>query len=159
MKSLVIYHSQFGNTKALAESIGDALRGFGPSTVVSLEEADLSTIPNVDLLVIGGPTQGHSTSPAMRAFLERVAPAVRTVRVATFDTRLKGPEILWGSAARSTATRLQHAGIELVVAPESFMVKGARQPKLDEGEIERAAAWATAIGTQLAEPAVPVTGA
>jgi hypothetical protein len=55
----VVYESMFGNTRAIAESIGDGLREADPGgrvTVVPVGGATPSTIADADLLVVGGPT-------------------------------------------------------------------------------------------------------
>jgi hypothetical protein len=55
----VVYESMFGNTRAIAESIGDGLREADPDgrvTVVAVGEATPSKIADADLLVVGGPT-------------------------------------------------------------------------------------------------------
>jgi hypothetical protein len=65
---------------------------------------------------------------------------------AVFDTRLKGLEFVWGSAAKAAAHMLERAGFRLVVPPESFLVKGMKAPHLEAGELERAREWARALG-------------
>lgn len=114
MKTLVVYHSQFGNTKTLAEAVVTGLEGFGPVRVLPVDEPGAKHLDDVDLLVIGGPTQGHGISKTMHAFLAAITGrATDGIKAATFDTRLRGPEILWGSAAKATAATLQRAGLEL----------------------------------------------
>lgn len=154
MNTLVVYHSQFGNTKTLAEAIGKTLAAFGPVRLAAIGDPDSQQFENVDLLVIGGPTQAHGASQAVQGFLAPLkARGIVGVKAATFDTRLRGPEILWGSAAKAMATTLRHAGLELLVPPESFLVVGARRPELVGGEIERATNWAIRLGEKVA--AVP----
>lgn len=158
MNSLVVYHSQFGNTKTLADIIGSVLKTHGSARVVDVNDFGRETLEGVDLLVVGGPTQAHGTSPAVKPFLETLADkAVPGTAAATFDTRLKGPAFLWGSAAKPTAEFLEHAGFRLVAPPESFVVTGMKEPHLEEGESARAKDWATAVARQVESqlPAVP----
>jgi len=85
----------------------------------------------------------------MRAFLGRISPEVMSGKqVLTFDTWLRGPRIIRGSAAPSIATRLSQMGARLVAQPESFMVMGMQGP-LAEGEIERARSWARAARAKI----------
>lgn len=156
MKSLVVYHSQFGNTKELAETIHARLRAFGPSQLVRVSDVTERMLDGVDLLVVGGPTQGHGTSPAIKPFLDLLRRKdLRGMAGAAFDTRLKGPAFLWGSAAKPAAKTLERTGLTLVMPAESFLVKGLNEPQLDPGEIERARIWAA----ELAERATWVEAA
>ena len=156
MNSLVIYHSQFGNTKTIADIIGAVLKSYGPAGVLNSAEFGAETLDNIDVLVVGGPTQAHGTSPAIKPFLSALlsGPA-RHIRAAAFDTRLRGPLLLWGSAAKATGEALEGAGFQLVVPPESFFVKGMNEPHLAEGEYEHAKVWALEIAKRV-ESAMPV---
>jgi len=152
MKTLVVYDSRFGNTKKLADAIGAQLQFQGSALVISVESATPQEIGSADLLVIGGPTQAHGMSSAMRTFMSTFSRASSGGAVAaTFDTRLSGPMILTGSAARSIAGKLRKAGVRLVGEPASFLVKGS-EPALVPGELERAEAWAAGLPAQV--PAV-----
>jgi flavodoxin len=143
MKALVVYDSKFGNTKRVAEAIAEALGTDTPAALVAAGAASESDLAGVDLLVVGGPTQGHGGSPALRAFIDRIAPeAVRGVPTMTFDTRLDWPRFLSGSAAAQSAKRLTRKGAQLLVPAESFLVTGSEGP-LAEGELDRAGTWAT----------------
>ena len=63
-------------------------------------------------------------------------------------TPRKSRRTLTGSAAKGIAKRLRHHGFEPVAEPESFFVHGTEGP-LKDGELERAAAWARALGDQV----------
>jgi hypothetical protein len=60
--------------------------------------------------------------------------------VLVFDTRMRMIKLLTGSAAEGAARTLKNLGAELLLPPESFFVKAMEGP-LDDGEVERAAAW------------------
>ena len=63
MKVLVVYESMFGNTKAIAEAIGEALA----AEVVEVSDAPDVLPDDVGLLVVGAPTHAFSLSrPATR---------------------------------------------------------------------------------------------
>jgi menaquinone-dependent protoporphyrinogen IX oxidase len=145
MKAVVVYDSKFGNTERLARAIAETLGAGEPATVVAAGAASERDLVGTDLLAVGGPTQGHGLSPALKAFLERIPPeAVRGVPTVTFDTRLPWPQFLSGSAAAASARRLVKTGARLVVPPESFLVTATEGP-LAEGELARACTWATAV--------------
>jgi flavodoxin len=143
MKSLVIYDSKYGNTKLLAEEIAGVLREYGEVTIVHAAEAGPDIFTGVDLLVVGGPTQGHGLSQEMKGMLgcaEGLAPIAPRPMALAFDTRVDWPKWLSGSAADKIARMLEGMECPMLAQPESFIVKGAEGP-LAEGEKERAVAW------------------
>ncbi len=143
MNALIVYDSQFGNTERIAQAIADALREAGPVRAVRASEANPGALAGVDLLVVGSPTQAWRPMPSVRSFLESLG-SLGGLAVAAFDTRLGGPSLLTGSAARAIAKVLSGKGASLLVPPESFIVTGREGP-LKEGELGRAAAWARQI--------------
>lgn len=150
MKALVIYESTFGNTERVARAIGEKLGAGIPVEVVAAGRG-LLDIRGVDLLVVGGPTQGHGAGPAARKLLEELEPeAVRGVLVAAFDTRLNWAKWLSGSAAAVIARRLEEKGGKMIAPPESFIVSGKKGP-LADGELERAGIWVTGLGAKVGE--------
>jgi hypothetical protein len=172
MRSLVVYESWFGNTRRVAEEIGEALASEGEAEVVSLVE-EPPALGGFDLLVVGAPTQVHGLSGrrsreaaveqgghgepriGVRDWIEALPNGAGGPRVAAFDTRANKPVLLVGSAARGIARRLRHRGYRLVAEPESFFVAGTPGP-LEEGELERAAQWAASLARELVGVATPV---
>jgi flavodoxin len=149
MESLVVYDSQFGNTKKVAEAIAAGLAGHGPVRLLGLDKLPPQNLGPVDLLFIGGPTQGHAMTVRTRQFVDalRARPANGTA-VATFDTRLRMPAVISGSAAKTIARKLRSVGVRIFAAPESFFVRG-RLPQLEDGETERATNWAKGVADRL----------
>lgn len=142
MNALVVYASQFGNTKQVAEAIGAALAEHYAVRVVSVDEA-VPLTDDLDLLVVGGPTQAHGASHDMKALLESIdRGALAGVPVAAFDTRFQMPRWLAGSAAEAIGKRLRQGGGTLLLPPESFFVERAQEGPLKPGERERAQDWA-----------------
>ncbi len=151
MNSLVVYGSKFGNTQRVAEAIAKGLGSHGVARVLQVQDPYALTLDAVDLLVIGGPTQAHGMSPELRVYLDAlISRAPAGMRAATFDTRLKGPGFLWGSAAKAIADQLCKAAFTVVAPPESFLVEGMKEPQLVDGEEHRAEAWAVEIGARAA---------
>jgi flavodoxin len=152
MDALVVYDSKFGNTKRIAQAIGDTLaERFAVQVIPAAEAAPLPT--EIDLLVIGGPTHAHGASAGMKALLDTIKrDSLAGIPAAAFDTRIRLPRWLSGSAAGVIAKRLAKAGCGLVVSPESFFVTRMGENPLLPGELERASAWARALLT-----AVPST--
>jgi flavodoxin len=149
MESLVVYDSKFGNTKKIAEAIANGLRSHGAVRIFGIDTVLLEELGSVDLLIVGGPTQAHTFTARMRQFVNALKATPDSGMVcATFDTRLRVPAVISGSAAKAIASGMRRAGIRLFVPPQSFFVKGS-VPELDEGETERAAAWAKGIADRL----------
>lgn len=163
MSTVVVYESVYGNTRAIAEAVAEALHA------QAVPVADAPDAPDVDLLVVGGPTHMHglTTSLSRRMAVKgaeedehhvepgagdehglrqwlRALPERDGAKAATFDTRGDAKAALTGSAARGIARRLRRRGYT-VVGSESFLVDDAEGP-LHEGELDRARAWAVSIG-------------
>jgi menaquinone-dependent protoporphyrinogen IX oxidase len=145
MKALVIYDTKFGNTRRIAQAVGDALaERFAVQVVPAAEAASLP--PDLDLLVVGGPTHGHGLSEGMKATLAGIGrDALRGVPAAAFDTRLQMPRWLSGSAAGLVAKHLEKAGCALVAPPESFFVARTGDNPLLPSELEHADTWARSL--------------
>lgn len=152
MNALVVYESRFGNTERIAQAIGAALDTGAPPTVASYEA--VAEVPaGLDLVVVGAPTHAHGVPAEFKTFLDKLPDdALDGVAVATFDTRYRKPALLTGSAARGIAKRLGRKGARLVAPPESFFIEHSEGP-LEQGEVERAAAWAHGLAETVAHAA------
>lgn len=156
MKAVVVYESHWGNTAAIARAIAD---GIGPETqVLATDEADLSAVSEVDLLVAGAPVLGFSL-PTER-MEEAVVGAARTAPTppdtshpslrswlkelprghgqgAAFETRVRWSP---GGATGAIERGLERAGYAPVGGPGRFIVKGRYGP-VRTGEFDRARRW------------------
>lgn len=141
MNSLVLFESQFGNTQKIAELIGKEFLARGTTRVASFKDYQPSLLQGIDLLVVGGPTQVHGMTHAMKEFLSSLESTPKGIAAAAFDTKLKGSPLLTGAASHGINRKLHAAGFEPIVEPESFLVAG-KQPELLPGEEARAARWA-----------------
>jgi len=156
MNALVIYDSQFGNTKRIAQAIVAALSDFGEARAVRVDPTQPFACEGVDVLILGCPTQWRRPTPAMRSFLKKLSPeALSNLAVACFDTCLPWPRWRRGSAAGVMDKTLRKMGILPALPPESFFVKGGQGP-LQSGEVERAAQWVRQLRekSELPHPAV-----
>jgi hypothetical protein len=176
MRALVVYESMFGNTQAIAEAIAEGLATRADVEVVEVGSAPTDLPAGIRLLVIGGPTHAHGmTKPGtrddaaaraqerlvsrglgIREWLSLVAPPASGTWAAAFDTRLRGPAILWGSAAKGAARALREAGFSLIVPSESFVVEGPGGSPFDRlppGELARARRWGADLVSRVAAEA------
>jgi Flavodoxin len=172
MRALITFESIYGNTRAVAEAVGEGLSSAGEVTVVSQHELDAAVQASADLVVVGAPTHMHglptsmsrkmaahggeeegveldpgaTAGPGIRSWLSEQSGGGR--RAAAFDTRADGRPALTGSAGRGIAKRLRRQGFELIAEPESFLVEDAEGPLID-GEVERAREWGGSLAAQL----------
>lgn len=154
MKILVAYDSYFGNTQKIAEAVAGGFAPHHSVEITRISELKPAQLQGVELLVVGSPTRAFNASDATRAFLKLLPPAaLRGIKVAAFDTRIdaaKGPGILrflagiFGYAAVPIANGLAKKGGSPVGVPAGFFVKASEGP-LEEGELDRAAAWARTL--------------
>jgi flavodoxin I len=152
MKSLIIYDSQFGNTEKIAKAIGNGISG--GTKILRANEAALSDLESLDLLIVGSPTQGGRPTPTLKKFLASIpANSLAKTKIAAFDTRFssRGQSLIlllvikiFNYAAPKIAKMLETKGGTLAVPPEGFIVTGKEGP-LQEGELERATGWAKNI--------------
>ena len=138
MKALIVFDSNFGNTKIIAEAMAKEL---GNNTkVISVTDFKDSELEGIELLVVGSPIIGWKPSERMGKFLASLSrDQLKGIKVATFDTRVK--LFIHGDAAKKIARRLKGVGAEIIVKPQAFFVKGKEGPLID-GEVEKALEWA-----------------
>jgi flavodoxin len=146
MKALIVVDSVYGNTEKIAKAIAGGLSPLIDVKVVHPGEVSPSDLGSINLLFVGSPVQAGRQTKAIQEFLNRIpADSLKNISVAAFDTRVK----VWiakvfGYAAGRIAESLKEKGGTLAAQPEGFIVKG-RQGPLEEGEVERATAWAKAV--------------
>lgn len=166
MSTLVVYESMWGNTREIAEAVG---RGLGAGTpVLDVAEAPPLLPPDVDLLVVGGPTHAFSMSRGstrkdavqkgaepgheargIREWLDEQPPSDH-VDVATFDTRVAKVRKLPGSAAKAAGRSVTRHHLGRLTASESFFVDDMSGPLL-EGEVDRATDWGRTLAAARAD--------
>ncbi|RLD03876.1 MAG: nitric oxide synthase [Chloroflexota bacterium] len=152
MKSIVVYDSQFGNTKLIAEAIGRALGLSGRVFVMHASDVQPGDLMGINRLIVGSPTQQLSATPAVLNWIKTIPrDGLRGVRAAAFDTRFTEEKIsrtkvlpffvrIFGYGAKPISDRLEKKGAEIILPPEGFYVADTEGPLL-ERELERAAEW------------------
>jgi hypothetical protein len=177
MRALVVFESMYGNTHTIADAIAAGL-GDAPEMdevqVVHVGQADAAAVTAADLVVVGGPTHGHSMSrestrtqavseaekpdkhleldpeadpgAGVREWLAGIGSGDGTASAA-FDTRVDWAAVLSGRASKAIAKALHHHDFTEVVKPESFLV--TTENELVEGEAERAREWGRSLAAHV----------
>ena len=151
MRTLVVADTAYGNTWTIAEAVAATI---GEAPLRRAAEVTSGDLQDLELLVIGSPTQGGRPLPAVSEFLKGLPDGtVKQLAFASFDTRidvrrrgfgLKALLAVIGYAAPKLARELSRRGAHQVVPPEGFIVEDREGP-LREGELERARQWANQI--------------
>jgi len=157
MNSVVIYGSRHGNTRKVGEAIADELRKYGEVRAIAAEKAPTAFPVETELVVIGGPTEGHRMMELVARFFDRMDKgALAGKAAAAFDTRLRWPLWLSGSAGAGIVQRFERAGARVIAPKMSFFVAG-NPPVLEPGELERATEWAASLAAIVNSKASLVT--
>ncbi|MFN2292701.1 MAG: flavodoxin family protein [Anaerolineae bacterium] len=147
MDASVIYHSQFGNTRQIAEAIVEVFQGAGTARMLSADQLVATELQDFDLVVMGAPTHKMNLPEAVRPVFDDLPRCVlRGVAVAAFDTSYEMSAFLARfTAAKRIDRQLRKLGGRRLVPSETFYVHRHHEGPLLDGEIERAKEWAEAI--------------
>jgi len=157
MNALIVYDSVFGNTEKVALAIGDALGSHGNVETLPVSQVATEKIRGLDILIVGSPTRGFRPTEAITKLLNTLPKNhLDGIHVAAFDTRILLDTInsrvlrfmvdKGGYAASTIGKSLEKKGGKLLVPPEGFLVIDTEGP-LKDGELERAAKWASHIAS------------
>jgi flavodoxin len=139
MNSLIIYDSQFGNTRKVAEEIAGTLKG----KAIYVKDFKKNMLKSLNLLVVGSPIQAWRPTKQISDFLSSLPTGcLKGIKVTAFDTRVK--IFFSGDAAGKINVALEKLGGEIVSTPQKYYVKGKEGP-LVEGELDNARNWAKKI--------------
>lgn len=155
MKTIVAFHSLYGNTKLVAEAVAEGLRSKAVVELSQLGQLKVADLEGVELLVVGTPTHNAGIPMDVRAIVRKWPKGCLTgMRVEAFDTSLKMNWFvdLFNPAAPKLAAELRRLGGTPLGQAQSFWVSGREGP-LAEGELERAKAWGQALASAQPKPA------
>lgn len=159
MRTVIVYFSQFGNTKRVAEAMAKVLLQAGDTRVIDIDQFAASDLSGVDLVVMGSPTYYQNLPKAFRPIFEMLPKrALQGKSVAAFDTSLK----MWGpitlmTAAHRLLPKLRKLGGKKAVPPKTFLVRSSDvelEGEIDllyDGELGRAREWAGVILKQVSK--------
>lgn len=145
MKALIVFDSNYGNTKLIAEGIAQELAP--DAKAVAVNNLNKNDLEQMDLIIVGSPINAWRPTQSILWFIYRLNSMVRKgVKVAAFDTRVRS--FISGNAAKKIANALSDIGFMVIDKPQGFYVKGKEGPLLS-GEIERARSWAKNLRDQM----------
>jgi flavodoxin len=147
MNALIVYHSEFGNTRQVAEAIAEVFQQKGAVRPLGADQLTAADLQDVDLVVVGTPTHRMNLPEAVRPVFEALPRRIlRGVPIAAFDTSYKMSAFLARfTAAKRIDGKLRRLGGKRLVRPETFYVNRHHEGPLYDGEIERATAWANVV--------------
>jgi flavodoxin len=123
MRAIVAFDTRYGNTEKVARALAKGIQENSIETTCSnINDLQISTLIEYDLLAIGGPTQYHGASEPMKDFLEKLQGVNLKGKFGfAFDTRLTS---FWsGSAAQAIERKIERYGVEIVRPYSSAFVK------------------------------------
>ena len=151
MKGIVVFDTSYGNTKTIAQTISETLKGSGIEVdALHVKEAKTLSAKDYDFLVLGSPTKFGTMSFTVKRFLGKVkSKEWMNKPFAAFDT--ENPENIErkeGSAAEKIAENLREKQMNQLLPVLKAVVLGWKGP-LQEGEIERAKEYSRELAIKL----------
>ena len=144
MKAVVVFDSNQGNTRKIAETLAKEL-GEG-TKAISVSDFNIKDLNGIDLIIAGSPIIGWKPTEKMDKFLSDLdKDQLKGIKAASFDTRVK--LFIHGDAMEKISDKLKNAGSEIIIKPQAFIVQG-KETVLADGEIEKAVKWAKSIKTK-----------
>jgi len=152
MRAIVVFDSQYGNTRLVGEEIAHGISEASNADVlaVDVDHVPIDRAQGCDLLVVGSPNHIGRATRATKRFIRALGGAnLARTKVAVFDTCFEGQE---GVATREleAALRKEDPGFSAVSPGLSVIVERMKGP-IRTGELPRARAF----GRQLAGRVVP----
>lgn len=139
MNIKVIFHSQTGNTKKVAEAIASV----AGTTAIDIDHADSILSEQVDLLFIGDGMYYASIDKSTKEFIKKLDPE-KIKCAAVFSTSGNA----WSFGPTGISTRLEQQGIQ--VCDESFRCHGnafgiAYRSRPNDTDLKNAAQFAESV--------------
>ena len=147
-KVIIIYESKYGNTRQVAQTIGEGIREGQKNEVNMLElgDVDLNIIDDYAVVLIGSPNHIGSPTRGIKKFIEKLGKQdLKEKQVAVFDTCFTGD---YEKAVKrmEEEIRKKAPGLQLLQPGLSIIVKGMKGPPVD-GEIDKCRNFGIKLGT------------
>ena len=148
-KAIVIYESVFGNTKHVAETIIEGMKGgVVDATLSTPKELDPNQLTDCDAVLVGSPNHMGGATRGIRKFIDKLGKLKLEAKlVAVFDT-YAGNE--YEKAVKKMEKRIgeKAPGLKLSSPGLSIRVEGVRGP-ITEGELPKCKEFGVVIANQL----------
>lgn len=150
----IVYDTRYGNTKLVAETIGEGLRDVeGIQTAISdIESVDLESLEGHDAILIGSPNHYSGPTKGVQSFIDNLSGHnLEGKAYAVFDTFVgKDSDFFLGKAARKIEKRIGEKvpDLKLLTTGLSIRVGGTKGP-IVEGELPKCRDFGRKIGNQL----------
>jgi flavorubredoxin len=151
VKVIVVYDTKWGNTKLVAETIAEGMKGVeGIETmVIDVKEAEADAVAKYDAILIGSPNHIGGPVRGVKKLIDKLGKAELQAKwAAVFDTQLGGNQ--FERAVKKMEKRIQEKapGLQLIVPGLSIKVAGMQGPVAD-GELPKCKAFGEKIAAQL----------
>ena len=140
MKVLIVYESKYGNTKKVAETMGEVIKEAGNEvSVEKVDAVELESIKDYDALVVGSPTYASSQAKSIKKFISSLS-VKKDTKIVVFDTH-SGDGVSTGGPMRRAVKKMEkqiekNPNLNKIMAGLQIAVKGIQGP-LVEGELEK----------------------
>ena len=153
-KAIVIYESKYGNTKLVAETIIEGLRGVSGVDVVlsEVKEVDLNQLAEFDAILVGSPNHMGGATRSIRKFIDRLGKLnLEGKLAAVFDTYM-GKDFEKAVKKMEKQIREKVPGLKLAAPGLSIRVEGMKGP-ITEGELPKCKEFGAKIASLLKDQA------
>ncbi len=161
MKCIVVYHSQWGSCRKIAEAIGRGLNASGYEVEVVAVENAADPMPSIDFFIIGGWTRGGHALGKIKRYARKLDGSFAGKPFAAFST---GSEVFNEKRGRQASEELydllEEGGLIPLAPPFKGVIEGYRifarvinhelRGHLAAGEEARAEGFGRELGTRLA---------
>ncbi len=148
--ALIVYESRYGNTKRVAETIAKGMQRIdGIETVLSeVKGVDLSAIPRVEAIVIGGPNHMGGPTRGIKKFIDKLSSlSLEGKRFAVFDT-YGGGDFEKATKKMEQRVREKAPAMKMMASGLSIKVEGMKGP-IAEGELPKCEDFGAKLASEL----------
>jgi flavodoxin len=146
---IIVYESKYGNTRQVAETIGEGIQEDQKDEVIiqELGDVDLNKIGEYDVILIGSPNHMGGPTRSIKKFIEKLGKLdLKEKRAAVFDTYI-GRDYEKAVKRMEAEINKKAPGLYLIENGLSIAVKGMKGP-IVEGELDKCREFGIKIQTQ-----------
>ena len=151
MDVLIAYESKYGNTKLVAETIGEGMKEVDGINLVikNIEEIDVPNLDNFDAILIGSPNHWFKQTRAIAKFINQLATLpLEGKSFAVFDTHLKKPHRHKAVERMEDQFKKKMPNMKRIMPGLEVLVSGIKGP-IPEGELPKCKEFGNLVATNL----------